>query len=131
MQGNAFIFRVAFDFAFWSVPTVLCVSTVSLICLSVVQAVAIDMVAHYTIGDLHNLAVHGVGLSFSAFDPPVKSIRINGIPGFGGVPAVLTYSLIVLRVKDGLFIASQSYLPEGIAVANPPIQKDHCYERPL
>ena len=60
------------------------------------------MVADHTVGDVHDLAVHGVGLSLSAFDPLVKPIRINGIPGFGGVPAVLTDSLIVVRVDDGV-----------------------------
>ena len=89
------------------------------------------MVAHHAIGDLHNLAVHGVGLSLPAFDPLVKSIRINRIPGFERVPAVLTHSLIVLRVNDGVFTARQRDLPEGIAVANPPIQKYHSYERTL
>ena len=60
------------------------------------------MVADHTFGDVHNLAVHGVGLSLSAFDPLVESIRISGIPGFLGVPAVLADTPIVVRVDDSV-----------------------------
>lgn len=79
------------------------------------------MVAHHVIRNPHNLAVHGIRLSFSAFDPLVKSKCINGIMAFDRVPAVLTYSLIVLRIDDSVFALGQGYSPEPVTVANPPI----------
>ena len=89
------------------------------------------MVAYHIIRDLQNLAVHGIRPSFSAFDRLVKSKCINSIVAFDRVPAVLTYSLIVLGIDDSVFSLGQADSSERVAVADTPIQKHEKYDRPF
>jgi len=67
-------------------------------------------------------AVHAVRLSLPACLTQLGSDGVEfGIDSRGG-PFVLAEPVIIVRVNDGVFTLRQRDVPEGIAVANPPIQ---------
>jgi hypothetical protein len=58
------------------------------------------------------------------FTPGVK-----GVDTFADVPFELDQSVVILGVNNGEFALRQGYLPESIAVSQPPIQKHEKQKR--
>ena len=77
----------------------------------------VDVVADQMIRDLHNFAVHPE--LFVCF----TSNRIIGTGIFNSTPFVLYQRIIIFRIDDCEFALCQADSAEGVAVAEPAIQK--------
>jgi hypothetical protein len=122
---DAFVFRAGVGFEFSSVPDVLGVGYGSEVCLSVVEAVVVDVVAEHAMGDVDDEMVHvGVfaGLFFSVGQ---RADGIKGVYVFLGVPFVFHQAVIVLGVNDGEFAPGEGDFSKRVAEADSPIEKEN------
>lgn len=76
-------------------------------------------------------AVHADRLSLTTFLAQLGADGVEfGIDSRSG-PFVLAELVIIVRVNDGVFTLGQRDAPEGIAVANPPIEKHRLSDEPF
>jgi len=89
------------------------------------------MVTQHIIAYLHNFSVHLVTLSSLAFSPTTPSRSVERISASHSVPAVLIYSLVVFGIDYCVFAFCQRDSSKGVAIPNPPIQKNKRNDRPF
>jgi len=91
----------------------------------------VDMVNKHTIRHFENLAVHFDDDSLFAY--PLAGIPRGVVRGRAAddVPFVLAEPVVVLRIDDGVLAPRQRNPAEGVAVAQPAIQKHGLYDRPF
>lgn len=89
------------------------------------------MVAFQSFGSMGYFAVHAVGLSLTAFLAQLGADGVEFGIDFRGGPFVPAEPVIVVGVNDGVFALGQRDTPEGIAVANPPIEKYRLSDEPF
>jgi hypothetical protein len=98
------------------------------ICLSIVQAVAIDMVNKHIVRDFEYRAVHRkVSVSYTIDGGPSTCVKCFAV-GIG-VPFVSGEMPVIIWVYECIFTSRQPNSAEGIAVANPPIEKHQPNKR--
>ena len=118
---DALVFRARVRFELPPVPDVLRVRCGSQVCLSIVQAVMVDVVAEHAGGNIDEKTVHLE--IFSLFLFSVRQ-RVYGVPGaraFLGVPFVGPQPVVIFGIDDGEFSARQRDFPESVAVPYPTI----------
>ena len=90
--------------------------------LTIIEAVAVDMVAHHSIGSIRHFAMHA-----DHFSPFTVSVRASAYGvrvianSCGEEPIVFAQPVIVVRIDDCEFAPAQRYSPEGVAVAQPAV----------
>ena len=75
-------------------------------------------------------AVHGKLTPFSIFGHD-RADRVEASIPSDGVPFVLGEMIVIVRVNDSVFALGERYPAEGIAVAQPAIQKHRPGEKPF
>jgi hypothetical protein len=78
-----------------------------------------------------DFAVHADRLSLAGFPAQLGADGVEFVIDFRGGPFVLAEPVIIIRVNDGVFALRQRYAPEGVAVANPPIEKYQLSDEPF
>ncbi len=76
-------------------------------------------------------AVHADRLSLAGFPAQLGADGVEFVIDFRGGPFVLAEPVKIVGVNDGVFALGQRYAPEGIAVANPPIEKNRLSDEPF
>ncbi len=76
-------------------------------------------------------AVHADRLSLAGFPAQLGADGVEFVIDFRGGPFVLAEPVIIIRVNDGVFALCQRNAPEGIAEANPPIEKHRLGDEPF
>lgn len=102
-------------------PDVLGVGCGAEICLAIVEAVAVNVVAEHTIRNINDQIVHLEILSWCVLS--VRQ-RVDGIASswaFLDVPFVLHQPVVIFGVNYGEFSPCQRYFSERIAEADSPI----------
>jgi len=130
VPGNALVFRAECSTCiFSSVLAILGISGLTQIDLSIVQAIAIDMVNKQMVGDPAYLTMHKYLALFSIFVPDITGcVKIP--PLFNCVPFVLGQPPVVIRIDDSILAPGQRDSAEGVPVANPPVQKHRQAKQP-
>ncbi len=113
---------------FASVLDVLGNSSWSQICLSIIQAVAVNVVNNHIMRDLEYTTVHGK-LTLSSVSGSDTPCGIKSSAHFDGTPSVFGELAVIIGVNDGILTLGQGYAAEGVAVAEPAIQKKQPNER--
>ena len=113
---------------FGAIPCVLGRSRRSQICLPILQTIAIYMVHQHTVRDFEYLPMHSKRTSFPVLVPN-RSGSVKSIAVAPSVPSVFGQIRVIVAVHDGIFVLGQRYPPKGIAVTDPPINKNHPNER--
>ncbi len=75
--------------------------------------------------------VHADGLSLAGFPAQLGADGVEFVIDFRGCPFVLAEPVKIVGVNDGVFALGQKNAPEGIAVANPPIEKNRLSDEPF
>lgn len=102
-------------------PYVLGMCSRAEVCLAVVKAIMVDVVAVKTIGKVENEVVHTEIFPFLFF---AVCERVNSIASVSTnikMPFVFAYSGIIFWVNDGEFALAQRYSPKGVPVSQPTI----------
>jgi hypothetical protein len=92
------------------------------ICLSIVEAVSIDMVDEHALRGLKHSAVHRkVSFSYAIYSGPSSGIESSAVRI--GVPIVFRKSIVIIGIDDGELSPSERDSPEGAAVAEEAVEK--------
>lgn len=92
------------------------------ICLSIVEAVSIDMVDEHALRGLKHSAVHRkVSFSYAIYSGPSSGIESSAVRI--GVPFVFREVIIVIGVNDGELSPSERDSSEGVAAAEEAVEK--------
>ena len=110
---------------------VLCAGGQPQVGLSIVEAVEIYVVNHQTIRNLYYAAVHIDGRNAAFSSDPGIAFGIEGVAVFGDVPFVGDKLIVIFRVNNGKFALGKGYAAEGVAIAEPAIEKDRCDTQPF
>jgi hypothetical protein len=93
------------------------------ICLSIVEAVAIDMIDEHAFRGLKDSAVHRkVAFSNAIYSGPSSGVESPAVRI--GVPLVFGEAIVIFGVDDGELAPCEWYASEGVAVAEEAVEKN-------
>ena len=130
VSGNALVFGTeGFVPAFCLIAVILSLSGRTQIGISIIQAVAIDVIHEQMVGEFAYLTMHEYLATFSIFGfDRTYSVRTFSFCSY--VPFVFRQAPVIVRVDDCILALRQRYPAEGVAVANPPVQKHRQPQQP-
>ena len=91
----------------------------------------IDMVTQLIVACFDDFPVHPYGLRLAVFACVNPPDCIKRALAFQGIPFIPAKAPEIIRVHYGVHSPCKRYSPEGIAVANPPIQINRKNQHPF